>query len=353
MPVRATRTLLRPERAAGDPTSALRASRHLLDDLRDGITTPAAARALERARELLGVPGLALMDVSGESVWAGTPASAEQVGPLVENTWRTERRSGRPPLITVPLHVHEELAAVLVVSGRARAGALREIAALLVHGLERGELEASAEHAGRAELRALRAEISPHFVHNALTVISSLVRGSPERAQELLLDFADYARYTFARSDEYTTVSEEFCAIETYLALQRAVLGERLQVRIRVAPEVLGVALPCLILEPLVENAIRHGIEPRTEPGTLEVRGGADGDECVITVEDDGPGMPPEHAAELLAGESPSGRVGLANVDRRLRKVYGSWFGLVLETDVGSGTRAVVRLPRFQAGVTP
>ncbi len=353
MPVRATKSLLRPESTAGDHTSALTAARHLLDGLRDGATTPAAARALERTRELLDVPGLALTDLSGATAWSGTPVADEQVRPLVENTWRTERRSGRRPLITVPLHVHDELAAVLVVSGRARASAIREIAALLVHGLERGEFEASAEHAGRAELRALRAEISPHFVHNALTVIGSLVRSSPERAQELLLDFADYARYTFARNDEYTTVSEEFCAIETYLGLQRAVLGERLQVRIRVAPEVLGVALPCLILEPLVENAIRHGIEPRTEPGTLEVSGGADGDDCVITVEDDGPGMPPSHATELLAGESPSGRTGLANVDRRLRKVYGSWFGLVLETDVGSGTRAVVRLPRFQAGVTP
>lgn len=231
--------------------------------------------------------------------------------------------------------------------------AVREVAAVVVRALERGRLEDSAEYAAQAELRALRAEISPHFVYNALTVIASLVQTDPERAHELMLDFADYARYTFAQHDEYTTVAEEFRAIETYLALQRAVLGARLRVQIRVAPEVLAVAIPCFVLEPLVENAIRHGVEPRSEPGTVYVGGEADGDECVITVEDDGSGMTPDQAEALLAGTATSGSVGLANVDRRLRKVYGPWFGLVLETAAEAGTRAVVRIPRFHPGVLP
>jgi two-component system LytT family sensor kinase len=253
----------------------------------------------------------------------------------------------------LPLHVRDELCGVLVVAGRAARGAVREVAAWIVEALERGQLEASAELAAQAELRALRAEISPHFVYNALTVIASLVRSDPDRSRELMLDFADYIRYSLARHGEYTTVADEFHAIETYLALQRAVLGDRLRVQVRVAPEVLAVALPYLVLQPLVENAVRHGIEPRAKAGTVQVRGEAEGNDCVISVEDDGVGMEPALAEAILAGQGGSDSLGLANVDRRLRNVYGPWFGLVVETAKDAGTRVVVRIPRFQPGVMP
>lgn len=141
--------------------------------------------------------------------------------------------------------------------------------------------------------------------------------------------------------------------METYLALQRAVLGERLKVQVRVAPEVLAVAVPYLVLEPLVENAIRHGIEPRATTGLVQVHGQAEGNDCVISVEDDGVGMDPKLAADILAGRASSDGLGLANVDRRLRNVYGAWYGLTVETEVGAGTRVVVRVPRFQPGVLP
>ena len=173
-----------------------------------------------------------------------------------------------------------------------------------------------------------------------------------------MLDFAEFIRYGLARHRDYTTVSDEFHAIETYLALQRAVLGERLRVQIRVAPEVLAVAIPYLVLQPLVENAVRHGMEPRFTPGTdgvgtVQVRGEAEGNDLVISVEDDGVGMDPAHAEAILAGHGPADSVGLANVDRRLRSVYGAWYGLVVETAEGAGTRVVVRVPRFHPGVVP
>jgi two-component system LytT family sensor kinase len=110
------------------------------------------------------------------------------------------------------------------------------------------------------------------------------------------------------------------------------------------------------VLEPLVENAIRHGIEPRPEAGLVQVHGQAEGNDCVIFVEDDGVGMDPKRAADLLAGrlgEDDADCVGLANVDRRLRDVYGAWYGLTVETEVGAGTRVIVRVPRFQPGVLP
>jgi two-component system LytT family sensor kinase len=336
-----------------DPAATLGVARHVADELKDGLTGPRVRAAARGLRRLLDVDGVGLADLSGITVWAGSPPAGDAGGELVKQVLHTEERAGRPPLVALPLHVEDELLGVLVVVGEVRRSAVREVAGWIVEALERGRLEASAEQAAQAELRALRAEISPHFVYNALTVIAALVRSEPDRSRELMLDFADYIRYSLARHGEYTTVADEFHAIETYLALQRAVLGDRLRVQVRVAPEVLAVALPYLVLQPLVENAVRHGIEPRADPGMVQVRGEAEGNDCVISVEDDGLGMDPALAEGILAGRDTSGSVGLANVDRRLRNVYGPWYGLVVETATGEGTRVVVRIPRFQPGVMP
>jgi two-component system LytT family sensor kinase len=334
--------------------SVLSMARHIAGELKDGLSGPGVRSAARGIRRLLSVDFVGLADLSGTVIWApAEPTFYEDAGKLVEAVLHNETREGRSPLVAVPLHVHDELAGVLVVAGATRRAAIREAAAWVVAALERGRLEASAEQAAQAELRALRAEISPHFVYNALTVIAALVSSDPDRSRELMLDFADYIRYSLANHGEYTTVADEFHAIETYLALQRAVLGERLQVQVRVAPEVLAVALPYLVLQPLVENAVRHGIEPRAGTGHVQVRGEAEGNDCVISVEDDGVGMDPALAEEILAGRGGTDSVGLANVDRRLRNVYGPWYGLVVETAVGEGTRVVVRIPRFQPGVMP
>jgi two-component system LytT family sensor kinase len=199
----------------------------------------------------------------------------------------------------------------------------------------------------------LRAQISPHFLYNALNSISSLIRTDPERARDLLQEFADFTRYSFRTSGQFTTLAEELRNIDRYLTIQSQRYADRLNVRIKIAPEVLSVVVPFLVLQPLVENAVRHGIEPRAGAGHVQVRGEAEGNDCVISVEDDGLGMDPALAEEILAGRGGSDSVGLANVDRRLRSVYGPWYGLVVETAIGEGTRVVVRIPRFQPGVMP
>jgi two-component system LytT family sensor kinase len=343
----------RLSRSRSDTASILETARHVTDDLADGLTGPRVRAAARGVRRLLGAEAAGLADLSGRVVLAGTVPAEVDLGAVVEKVLQTESRVGRGQVVALPLYVHDEMTGVLVACGDTRTSTVREVAGVIVAALERGHLEASAEYAAQAELRALRAEISPHFVYNALTVIAALVRSEPDRSRELMLDFADYIRYSLASHGEYTTVADEFHAIETYLALQRAVLGDRLRVQVRVAPEVLAVAVPYLILQPVVENAIRHGIEPRTGGGLVQVTGEAEGADCVISVEDDGVGMDPELAAAILAGDSPSGSMGLANVDRRLRNVYGPWFGLVVETAEDDGSRVIVRVPRFQPGVMP
>ncbi|SMD21676.1 sensor histidine kinase [Kibdelosporangium aridum] len=333
--------------------AALGVARRVADDLAGGLSGPRVRAAARGVRRLLEVDGVGLADLSGRLVWVGQAPTGVDVMALVEDVLHSETKAGRLPTVAQPLHARDELAGVLVVAGASRMSPVRQMADWISDALERSRLEAIADQVAQSELENLRAEISPHFVYNALTVIASLVKSDPDRSRELMLDFADYTRYHLARHGDYTTVADEFHAIEAYFALQRAMLGDRLRVQIRVAPEVLAVAIPYLVLQPLVENAVRHGIEPRSEPGLVQVRGEAEGSDCVISIEDDGVGMDPAMAERILAGQGKSDSVGLNNVDRRLRYVYGSWFGLVVETAPEAGTRVVVRVPMFQPGVMP
>ena len=186
-----------------------------------------------------------------------------------------------------------------------------------------------------AEVRALRAQISPHFVYNALTAIASFVRTDPERARELLLEFADFTRYSFRAHGEFTTLAEELRSIDRYLMLEQARFGDRLQVQLQIAPEVLPVAVPFLCLQPLVENAVRHGLSGKPGVGHGHRSRAEDaGARGLITVEDDGVGMDPSGCARVLAGEPDGDSVGLGNVDERLRS------GLRRRVRAGGGDRA-------------
>ncbi|MCE0768390.1 histidine kinase [Pseudonocardia kujensis] len=353
---RRRRLFRRPRGATPDPTEILATGSAVAADLRGGLAArpgdlgpDPVARAARRLRALLRADGVGLADLHGEIAWAGRPDP--QADELVEQARRDGHRAARGTTVVLPLHVRGEPAGVLVVCGDVPRGAARRAADWVAEALERGRLEASARAAEEAELRALRAEISPHFVYNALTTIGSFVDSDPDRARDLILDFAEYIRHSVARRGDYTTLAGEFRAVEAYLALARAVLGDRLRVQVRIAPEVLPVALPFLALQPLVENAVQHGVERRGEGGSVQVSGEAQGSECVIAIEDDGPGMDPEVARAVLAGAGPGDGLALTNVDRRLRAVYGPQYGLVIETAVGAGTRVVMRVPRFQPGV--
>jgi two-component system LytT family sensor kinase len=203
-----------------------------------------------------------------------------------------------------------------------------------------------------AEVRALRAQISPHFVYNSLGAIASFVRTDPDRARELLLEFADFTRYSFRRHGEFTTLAEELRSVERYLLLEQARFGDRLQVTLNIAPEVLPVVVPFLCIQPLVENAVRHGLAGADDVGHLRIVAHDRGHECVVEVEDDGAGEDPEKVRRALAGDAELDSVGLGNVDARLRATFGDDYGLVVETAPGAGTKVVVRVPKFAPGVT-
>ncbi|QCQ89963.1 sensor histidine kinase [Rhodococcus sp. SGAir0479] len=251
--------------------------------------------------------------------------------------------------------------------GPAMLGALTEVARYACSQIELAELDASRARLDRAELRALRAQISPHFIYNALGTIASFVRTDPDRARELVLEFADFTRYSFRSAAEYTVLADELRNVDRYLTLERARFGDNLEVRLQVAPEVLSVVLPFLALQPLVENAVRHGLSGKPDGGTVTIVAADAGPDCIISVEDDGVGMDPEllRSGELDAvvsgarqprdGRRPStseaAHVGLANVDDRLRAAFGNDYGLVVETAPGAGTKVSMRVPKFRPGI--
>jgi two-component system LytT family sensor kinase len=231
--------------------------------------------------------------------------------------------------------------------------ATEEVASWVSGQLELAELDASRHRLMRAEVRALRAQISPHFIYNSLGAIASFVRTDPDRARDLLLEFADFTRYSFRQHGEFTTLAEELRSIERYLLLEQARFGDRLRVTLQVAPEVLGVSVPFLCLQPLVENAVQHGLEANPDGGLISIEARDIDRECMIAIEDNGAGQDPERIRRVLAGMAGDDSVGLANVDERLRAAFGDEYGLVVETAPGAGTRVVVRVPKFAPGVGP
>lgn len=338
--------------------------------LRSGLDATSAEKSLKYLRALLGTPAVAMTDTTGLLAWEGGPAHhSEQPAVIAAGTLtsgRTRVVDGadiecREPscvvrnAVVAPLEVDEKVVGTLqVFTGLASAGLVRatnEVARWVSGQLELAELAASRTRLMEAEVRALRAQISPHFIYNSLTAIASFTRTDPERARELLLDLAEFTRYSFRRHGEFTTLAEELRSIEAYLVIEKARFGDRLNVTLRVAPEVLPVVVPFLCLQPLVENAVRHGLEGKADGGEVTILAQDADHECVVTVEDNGLGEDPERVRRALAGDSGTDSVGLANVDERLRAAFGDDYGLVVETAEGAGTRVVVRLPKFRPGV--
>ena len=322
--------------------------------LRAGLDADSAAAALPHLRRMLGPVTVAITDTAGPLAWSDDRRYPESRA-LIDTVLASGSTQADDHTVVAPLSVEGAVVGSLLVhADDVSAGLVRttaEVARWMSSQLELAELAVSRTALMEAELRALRAQISPHFIYNSLAAIATFVRTDPERARELLLEFADFTRYSFRRHGEFTTLAEELRSIERYLVLENARFGDRLKVRTRVAPEVLSVRLPFLSVQPLVENAVRHGVEGSTGGGVITITANDAGAECVISIEDDGAGAEPDRIRQVLAGRVDSDSVGLANVDERLRTVYGPQFGLVVETAPGLGTKVTLRIPKFAPGV--
>ncbi|RZI91784.1 MAG: sensor histidine kinase [Microbacterium sp.] len=331
--------------------------------LRGGLANPDIERAARQLRALLGSTAVALVGADGVVAFDGNAdpdalaAAASRIAERVRETGRRQvfpRRDSDDDLEAVgaPIVVDGRIEGVLVAfAAPVRAPLVRaaaDVADWCAAQLQLGELDASRAALAEAELRALRAQISPHFIYNALTAIASFITTDPARARDLVLEFADFTRYSFRRAGEFTTLAEELRSIHSYLELERARFGDRLQVTLRIAPETLATVIPFLSVQPIVENAVRHGLEPGEGGGTIRIEARDDATHTEITVDDDGVGMDPETLRELLTTVADGAHVGIRNVDTRLRQLYGASGGLIVETGTGAGTLVRMRIPKSQ-----
>ncbi len=336
--------------------------------LRSGLTQAGAQRSVKHLRSLLGVPALGITDrfatlaldgvgdkqrdrVIAHAEPALDSGTAVVIGAGQAREVSEMFRAGiAAPLTSEDIVIGALVAYTSTSADPAMMRAVEEVAAFVSGQLDLAELDRTRARTAEAEVRVLRAQISPHFLFNSLTAIASFVRTDPDRARDLLLDFAEYTRYSFRSHGRYTALAEELRSVEQYLLLEQARFGDRLQVKLRVDPEVLSVRIPYLCIQPLVENAVRHGLEDRDAPGTISITAVERGPDCWISVEDDGVGNEPDVIRRSLSGE-PGDHVGLGNVDERLRRAFGDDHGLVVETAPNAGTKVTMRIPKYAGGV--
>ena len=320
-----------------------------------------AAAAEDAARDALQLSGARLIAVDSLPASPWSPAILE--GEMVELDHADPVR-GRLPVanaeVLIPVTSAGRITHVLVVSpGPARPGLvshdlnfLRAVAAQFGNRLdtlhrEREAIERQSREAlllqqvAEAELRALRAQINPHFLFNSLNTIADLIVRDPLRAEAMTLRLASVFRHVLAHSSRsMTTIREEVEFLRTYLYIEEARFGDRLRVTIDVAPEAAGQSIPSLILQPLVENAMKHGLGPKPGPGNIWISAHIEGDQVCVRIEDDGMGP------QSVPAAAPDECHGLTNVAGRLRTLYRDRASVTLEAREGGGACVTVRIPR-------
>ena len=330
-----------------------------LPELRHGLTEGAARSIAYELFEKLGFGAVAVTDLHHVIAFVGAGADHHGAGdrpirPVYDATardvpllaplgLRTECENPACPLgaaAVVPLRVRDGPVGAVVASATA-GSPLDEVAVETLEQVGRHlstQLQLSELHT--ATTTALQAQMEPHFVFNALNTIAAFIRTEPERARRLVLAFADHLRSRLARPGEFVTLEEELRHVRSYLELEQARFGAQLEVTIDATPDALQVRLPPLVVQPLVENAIKHGKTDR--PLHLLVRARVRRGRLRVTVRDDGRGIARDVLDRVLEpGVGEGTGLGLANVDRRLTAHYGAGvrlrsfpFGTVVRLEV-------------------
>jgi len=210
--------------------------------------------------------------------------------------------------------------------------------------LERARREAQLVHqVVSAELRALRAQLNPHFLFNALNTIAALIPPEPEKAERMVVQLAKVFRHLLAHSEKsFSSLQEEIEFLRTYLEIEKVRFGERLTVEFDISEAAATATVPSLILQPLVENALKHGLATKRGDNLLVIRADRQADALSVSVEDNGVGIPESIDAKPAAS---AGGVGLRNIRERLRTIYGHRASLVLENTARGGSRALIVIP--------
>jgi LytS/YehU family sensor histidine kinase len=217
---------------------------------------------------------------------------------------------------------------------------------LLSTQIELSELDKQRDLAIQSKLKALRSQINPHFLFNALNTIAVLCRTDPQTARRLLIRFSDFFRDSLERQSQFTTLDEEVKYVNSYLALEQARFGSKLKVTKHINSKLRTAKIPTLVIQPLVENAIKHGMN-KTNPLHLNLSVELEDNRLVISVEDNGKGIKPSKLASISSRNNGTGTtgVGLKNIRERLASLYGSEKLLEISSSPGKGTKVTLNIP--------
>jgi LytS/YehU family sensor histidine kinase len=312
-----------------------------LPELRRGLTEAAARTVAYELFEKLGYGAVAVTDLQRVLAFVGAGADHHAAGdqpirPVYEAlaqdrpllaplALRVECGHPACPLgsaAIAPLHLSDGPAGAIV--AYATAGSPLDAAAVdtLTALAEQLSVQLQLSELANATTTALQAQMEPHFVFNSLNTIAAFIRTDPQHARKLVLAFADHLRWKLARQGEFVTLADELRHVRSYLDLEQARFGSQLQVTVDVAPDALAVRLPPLLVQPLVENAVKHGKTDR--PLHLLVRARVRRGRLRVTVRDDGRGIARDALERVLEpGVGEGTGLGLAIVHRRLTAHYG------------------------------
>jgi two-component system LytT family sensor kinase len=340
--------------------------------LRSGLTADAARRTAQLLRPLLGGDAVAITDRERVLAFVGPGEDHHTVGdpPQTEATARVlaggrtvvvrqrSKLACREPncplqsAVVAPLAIGKRIVGTLkvyrVYADPPARDLVEGMAGILSLHLELAELDRERNLAADAKLDALRAQINPHFLFNILNTIASKARTDPEEARQLLLRLSDFFRYAVRQDGHFAEFGQEYFFVRTYLALEQARYGDRVRVKYDIDPQVLTAHVPVLTIQPLVENAVKHGLADKLEGGTVTLKARVDPltRTTAIQVSDDGVGIPPGVLDKITSGElGASVGVGLRNISERLETLFGERYRLDVRSAEGAGTVIDLRIP--------
>ncbi|MGD0666972.1 MAG: histidine kinase [Bryobacteraceae bacterium] len=197
-----------------------------------------------------------------------------------------------------------------------------------------------------ARLSALTSQINPHFLFNTLNSVSSLIRTDPNQARVMVVRLSKVLRRLLRKHENFSSLREELSFIEDYLAIEVVRFGDKLRFEKDVAEDTLDMLVPSMLLQPLVENSIKHGLSSKVEGGTIRIRTRRGGSRVELLVEDDGVGIPEEKLATVL-----DQGIGVSNVHERLKVLFGNDYRMWIESQPGQGTRVQIEVPELETNL--
>lgn len=258
--------------------------------------------------------------------------------------------------VIVPLFKNKQVVGTIKIY-KTRDNAISDIDIRLAEGLaklfstqlELSNMDYQVKLREKAELKALQSQINPHFLFNALNTIISFCRVKPERARELLIDLSTYFRNTLQYSEDFVSLETEMKHVNAYLSLEKARFEDKLDVFVKI-DSTLDCMLPQLILQPIVENSVKHGLLPKKDGGRIQINSYIEDGHVIIKIDDTGIGIDENIIYKLYNNELPENKIGLYNVHNRLKSIYGKTYGLNVKRLDSGGTSVTIKIPNKMIG---